>query len=151
MKIPDRSDYLIFGGVFLLANKMQIVGDKMVDGLSTKQWFLTRTLMDMPSDPPPTITRIACEMDTTRQNVAKMLEKMEREGLVTIEGNESDRRSRRVHLTDLGLRRGKQVADNSQDFLKRLFKGIGAAKLNTAGAVILKMMKNLSDMQEDIS
>ncbi len=114
MKIPDRTDYLIFGGIFLLANKLQFVGDKMVEGLSTKQWFLLRTIMDLPCDPPPTISQIARDMDSTRQNITKMLEKMEREGIVTIEENESDHRSRRIRITESGLRQARQAAENAQ-------------------------------------
>ncbi len=150
MKIPDRSDYLLFGGVFALANKLQFVGDKIVDGLSTKQWFMIRNIIDMPSDPPPTITRIAREMDTTRQNATKMLETMEREGLVVIEGNESDRRSRSVRLTESGLCRAKQVSENSQSFMKQLFMGIGPEELDAAGKVLLKMFENLLKMQEEL-
>ncbi len=151
MKIPDRNDYLMFGGVFALANKMQIVGDKMVEGLSTKQWFLIRTIMDMPSDPPPTITQIAREMDTTRQNATKMLETMERDRFVTIEGNDHDRRSRIVRLTETGLRHAFEVAENGQDFLKRLFDGIDPDTLHAAAKVVIKMMENLVKMQEELS
>ncbi len=147
MNIPERSDYLLFGGVFALANKLQAVGDKMVEGLSTKQWFLTRTIMDMPSEPPPTITQIAREMDTTRQNVTKMLEKMEKGSLITLGGNETDRRSRNVRITELGLSRALEVAKNSQDFLKMVFQGIDPTELDTAGRVVIAMMKNLIEMQ----
>ena len=151
MKIPDRNDYLLFGGVFALANKLQFVGDKMVEGLSTKQWFLIRTIMDMPNDPPPTITQIAREMDTTRQNATKMLEVMARDGLVNIIGNDSDRRSRSVRLTETGLRYAIQVAENGQDFLKRVFEGIGQDALDAAAKVVIEMMKNLIKMQEELS
>lgn len=151
MNIPDRTDYLLFGGIFVLANKLQFVADKSVEGLSTKQWFLMRNLIDLPSDPPPTITQIARAMDTTRQNVAKMLEKMERAGLVTIAGSEADRRSRRVEITELGLRHAREVAENAQGFLRRLFEGIAPAELDAAGRVMLKMMQNLLDMQEELT
>ncbi len=151
MKIPERADYLLFGGVFVLANKLQLVGDKMVEGLSTKQWFLTRTLLDMPCKPPPTVMQIVREMDSTRQNVTKMLEKMERDGLVSFEENESDRRSRRVRVTELGRRHARQVAENAQAFLKRLFEGAEQNELDAAGRVVLKMLQNLETMQNDMS
>ncbi len=151
MKPPGRNDYLLFGGTFVLANKLQFVSDRMVEGLSTKQWFLLRTIKDMPVDPPPTITQIAVEMDSTRQNVAKMLEKLERDGLVAIEGNEADRRSRRVRITDAGFRHSGQVAANAQGFLKLLFEGISLEEIDTAGRVIVKMMQNLTNMQEGLT
>lgn len=148
MKIPDRTDYLLFGGVFILANKLQFVGDKMVDGLSTKQWLLIRVMMDLPSDPPPTIMQIVRDMDSTRQNVTKMLEKMERDGLVTIEDNDSDRRSRRVRITESGLHQARQTAENAQGFLKRLFEGIDPDEIDVAGRIVLKMLDNLKGMDK---
>ncbi len=149
MKIPDRNDYLVFGGVFALANKMQSVGDKMVEGLSTKQWFLIRTIMDMPDYPPPTITQISREMDTTRQNITKMLETMERDGYITIEGSDRDRRRRSVRLTETGLRHAAQVAENGQYFIKRVFDGIEPDALDAAAKVVVKMMNNLAAMQKE--
>jgi DNA-binding MarR family transcriptional regulator len=149
VKIPDRKDYLLFGGVFVLANKLQVVSDKMVEGLSCKQWFLIRTILDMPSEPPPTIMQIVREMDSTRQNVTKMLEKLERDGLVKWEENTSDRRSHRVRITELGRSSAKTVTENAQAFLKRLFEGIEQTELDAAGGVVLKMMNNLVAMQEE--
>ena len=53
MKIPENKQYVLFGGAFVLANKLQLVADKKTHGLSTKQWFLLRNLSDLPADPPP--------------------------------------------------------------------------------------------------
>ncbi len=149
MNAPENSKYLLFGGTFVLANKLQFVGDMFVEGLSTKQWFLLRNLIDMPDDPPLTITQIALAMDSTRQNITKMLEAMEREGLVTLEDSVSDRRSRSVRITESGLDCAKQTALNAQNFLDRLYGGITQAELDTAGEVLKKMVKNLQSMQEE--
>ncbi len=149
MKIPDRTDYLLFGGTFVLANKMQFVADKSVAGLSTKQWLLLRTIKDMPGKPPPTITQIAAVMDSTRQNVAKMLDKLEREGLVAVEESGSDRRSRCVRVTQAGLAHTGRVAANAEDFIRRLFDGIQPEEMDIAGKVLIKMTQNLMVMQEE--
>lgn len=151
MKIPERMDYLLFGGTFLLANKLQLVGDNMVEGLSSKQWFLMRNIQDLPAEPPPTITEIARVTDSTRQNTAKMLAAMEREGLITIEREAADRRSRRVRITETGFAHARQVTENGEAFLKRLFDGIAQEKLDVAGRVILQMIDNLYEMQEEIN
>ena len=73
LKVPENKQYVLFGGSFVLANKLQWVADKRVGGLTSKQWFLLKTLKDMPSEPKVTITALAKETDTSRQNVAKML------------------------------------------------------------------------------
>lgn len=150
MKPPESAKYLLFGGTFVLANKLQFVGDKLVDGLSTKQWFLLRNLMEMPEEPPPTITQVAQAMDTTRQNITKMLEVMAREGLVTLKGSESDHRSRSVCITALGREYGQRTAKNAQGFLARLYEGIHQDELDVAGEVLKKMVQNLQGMQEGL-
>lgn len=151
MKPPKNTEYLLFGGTFVLANKLQFVGDKLVDGLSTKQWFLLRNMMDMPSEPAPTITQIANAMDSTRQNITKMLEVMEREGLVTLEKSETDQRSRSVRITETGLTYVKQTAQNAQGFLDLLYDGMSSEELETAGEVLVKMVQNLQKMTEDLT
>ena len=150
MKPPKNTKHLLFGGTFMLANKLQFVGEKMVDGLSLKQWFLLLNILDLPSEPPPTINQIARAMDSTRQNIAKMLEIMEREGLVTLEQNKSDRRSRNVRVTAFGLTRMKQTTDNAQEFLYRLYDGITSEECDAAAMVMKKMVYNLQKMQEEL-
>lgn len=150
MKPPKNSQYLLFGGTFVLANKLQFVGDRFVKGLSTKRWFLLRNLLEMPQDPPPTISLIAQAMDSTRQNITKMLEVMEREGYVTIETNPLDHRSRTVTITTSGRNHTMQMAQNAQDYLKRLFEGISTEESDLAGQVLIKMVDNLQKMQEEL-
>lgn len=150
MKPSNNPRHILFGGTFVLANKLQVVGDKLVQGASTKQWFLLRNLMDLPKEPLPTITQIAQSMDSTRQNIAKMLELMEREGLVIIEKSHTDHRSRSVRITEAGLNYTKQTAENAQDFLDCLFKGIDSKKSDIASKVLLRMIQNLEKMQEEV-
>ncbi len=88
--------------------------------------------------------------DEARQNTAKMLEAMQREGLITIERDSTDRRSRRVRITEKGLMHARQVAENGEAFLKRLFDGIERERLDAAGKVILEMIDNLYKMQEEL-
>lgn len=150
MKIPQNSQYVLFGGNFILANKMQWVADRKVEGLSSKQWFLLRTLYDIPQDPPPTITLLAQETDTTRQNVAKMLEVLQRQGCVEMGDNPNDHRSRTVKISAQGLQMLNSMAEQSQNFFKGLFAGIGREECEAAAKVTVKMIENLCKMQEDM-
>jgi len=148
MKIPDDNRQVLFGGIFILANKLQYVADRKVAGLSAKQWFLLRTLEDMPTEPPPTITSLAEETDTTRQNNAKMLEILSRHGYVSLTDNPNDQRSRRVKITDKGQRMLGAMAAGSADFFAELFSGIGDDECKAAARAIIKMIDNLTKMQE---
>lgn len=148
MKVPENTKYLLFGGSFVLANKLQFAGDRMVEGLSLKQWFLLRNIMDMSNAPSPTIKQVAIEMDSTRQNITKMLEVMEREGLVKIKRSELDHRNRTVHITKNGMERARLTAENAQDFLENLYKGINSGERENAARVMLKMIENLEKMKQ---
>lgn len=150
MKIPKNYQYILFGGTFMLANKMQWVADKRVKGLSSKQWFLLRTLYDMPKEPAPTITALAKETDTSRQNVTKMLEVLQRQGCVHLDCNPNDNRSRTIEMTELGLQMLEQMAKQSQGFFEDLFSGISADECEAAAKVLLKMVENLYEMQEEM-
>lgn len=150
MKTPENKQYIMFGGAFVLANKLQLVADKTMLGLSTKQWFLLRNLQDLPADPPPTITTLAKETDTTRQNVSKMLEGLQRRGYVVLSSSERDHRSQSVVLTTLGAQTLREVAGKSAPFFAALFSGIGAEECAMSADVILKMIENLQKMQEEL-
>lgn len=150
MRVPENHQYVLFGGSFVLANKMQLVADKIVKGLSTKQWFLLRSLSDMPSEPAPTITSLARETDTTRQNITKMLEVLERQGYVMLRANPDDHRSRTIEITEEGHKALATMVARSSSFFNDLFAGIGEEECAVAAQVLLKMVDNLTKMQECI-
>ena len=148
VKIPKNNQYILFGGNFVLANKMQWVADQKIEGLSSKQWFLLRTLYDMPVEPLPTITSLAKETDTSRQNVTKMLEALNRKGCVVLGDNPCDRRSRTVVMTEQGLQILDSMAKQSRGFFEELFDGISNDECAIAAKVNVKMTDNLLKMQE---
>ena len=150
MKIPENNQYVLFGGAFVLANKMQYVADRKVEGLSTKQWFLLRTLQDMPGEPAPTITSLAKEADTTRQNTAKMLEILCRQGDVAMRNNPCDHRSSLVELTGQGRQKLGAMAAESAAFFRELFKDIDDEDCKTAAKVLIQMVSALNKMQEEM-
>jgi len=150
MKIPENKQYVLFGGTFVLANKLQLVADKKTHGLSTKQWFLLRNLSDLPADPPPTITMLAKETDTSRQNVSKMLEVLQRQGYVVLQNNAEDHRSQSVVLTESGAQVLRQVAQEAVPFFTELFSGISEEECAVSADVMIKLIDNLCKMQEEM-
>lgn len=150
MKIPENVQYVLFGGTFVLANKLQVVADKKVQGLSTKQWFLLRNLSELPIYPPTTITTLANETDTSRQNVSKMLEGLQRNGYVVLRNSDKDRRSQTVEMTEAGAGVLRQMAQEAYPFFIELFSGIDAQECAAAAQVVVKLINNLNKMQEEM-
>jgi len=147
MKIPQNPQYVLFGGSFVLANKLQLVAGQKVQGLSTKQWFLLRTLKDLPADPPPTITALAKETDTSRQNVSKMLEALQRQGYVVLQDSANDHRSQTVTLPPAGHAVLQQMARQATPFFDELFDGISPKECAAAAGVVVRLIENLYRMQ----
>jgi len=77
MDILDKQKYL-FANFFLLANKLQVIGDFHLanDGITTKQWFLILIISQF-KEKPPMITDVANLMGTSRQNVKQLALKLE--------------------------------------------------------------------------
>lgn len=149
MRIPANKQYVLFGGTFVLANKLQAVADKTVHGLSTKQWFLLRNLSDLQVNFPPTISLLAKETDTTRQNISKMLEVLQRQGYVILKNSTEDHRSQTVEMTEAGYQILHQIAQQATPFFTELFSDIQTEEYEIAAAVVIKLIAKLNQMQKE--
>lgn len=150
MNAPENPRHLLFGGTFILANKLQFAGDKSVVGLTTKQWFLLMNLRELSKVSVPSVNELASTMNTTRQNIAKMLDTMEKEGLVSVSQSAQDKRIKEVVITKKGQRLAKQSEKDSQEFRNKLFVDITEDELATASQVTLKMIENLERIIKEV-
>lgn len=150
MNAPENPRHLLFGGTFILANKLQFAGDKSVAGLTTKQWFLLMNLRELSKVSVPSVNELASTMNTTRQNIAKMLDTMEKEGLVSVSQSAQDKRVKEVVITKKGQRLAKQSEKDSQEFRNKLFVDITEDELATASQVTLKMIENLERIIKEV-
>ena len=89
----------VFGAVLLLANKLQVWGEGLVDELTMKQWFLLVFISRM-TTPRPSVTQVAEFTGTSRQNTKKMLALLDAQGFVDLAPSTSDGRALSVGLTD---------------------------------------------------
>ncbi len=67
MDLVDEKGY-IFGALFVLANRVQILGDKVDPDLSIKQWLFI-AVMSKFTESVPTLTEISMAMGSSHQNV----------------------------------------------------------------------------------
>jgi len=95
----DRTENMeyVFGSILLLANKMQIWGDKILEELTLKQWFLLILISKM-GKINPTINEVSEFTGTSRQNVKKMLEQLQEKKYVKIKKSKEDARALNVSL-----------------------------------------------------
>jgi len=112
----------VFGMFLLLANKLQIWGDSILEDITLKQWFLLMLISKMAQK--PTIKQIADFSGTSRQNTKKMLEQLAKKNYVRISKSKTDDRALNVVLTKKTY---SYFADNEKktnDSLRTLFTEI---------------------------
>lgn len=131
----------VFGSILLLANKLQITGDKLFDDLTLKQWFLMIMIFNM-ENKSPAINEISEFTGTTRQNVKKMLLPLESKGYLTIHKSNSDARALNVQLTKKSFDYFSQNEKYGEELTKKLFKDINNDDLTATTRVLEKLMDN---------
>ena len=146
-----ESEAFVFGGIMLLANKLQIWGDGIVEGMTMKQLFLL-IVMEKMENKNPTITEVAEVSGTSRQNVKKMLIQLEEKGFVNMGKSEADARAFNVSLSEKAY---AYFAENDEKFnaiLRGLFSEIpdDALRLTQKTLTILFASLNQPDKGEQL-
>lgn len=127
----DKQKY-IFGSIFLLANKLQVIGDQYLgrDGITTKQWFLSAMISQF-RDNPPTLSEVAELMGSSRQNVKQLALKLEEKEFLKIDKDEQDARAVRLKLTDKCVDFWEKREKQDDEFIEDLFKDFNEEELDT--------------------
>lgn len=92
----------VYGGIFALSNRLQQLGNKFDENISTKQWFLIVMILSF-KEKSPTVSETAEKKGTSRQNVKKMAIILEKKGFLKILKDNYDGRIQRLELTSYCL------------------------------------------------
>lgn len=137
----------IFGSIFTLSNRLQVLGDKFDKNLTIKQWLLLAGIYKCDTDS-PAISEIAALIGSSRQNIKKMGLILEKEGFVTLTKDSADARILRMSLTpkchDYLLQREKEEIE----FLSQLFYGFDSNEIESMAAGIEKLGKAVQKMEK---
>lgn len=88
----------IFAMIFVLQNRLQTAGDKLLSGISMKQWLLLAVVAI--SSHPPTLTQAGEMMGCSRQNAKKLAASLVKKGLVALQRCEGRGNAVCIALTD---------------------------------------------------
>lgn len=134
----------IFGILFYLPNKLQVILDKNLADydITAKQWFLT-IIIEQFGDNPPTISEVAEVMNSTHQNVKQIALKLEKKGFLLLEKDQKDRRITRLKLTEKCFSFWESHHNESVRFLMELFAGFKEEEIDS-------MYHNLNKLYEKI-
>lgn len=142
----DQLKTELFGTLFVLANRLQVLGDQMDDRISTKQWLLLAVLFQEP-DHECSLTRLAERTGSSRQNVKKMVLILQQKGFLTLRRPETDRRSLLVSPTQACLEHLKIREGREEEFLRMFYQGFTDQELQMLHKGILQWMQNLQKME----
>lgn len=148
MEFIDKQKF-IFGSIFLLANKLQVLGDQYFaeNNMTVKQWLLTVVILQF-QDGPPTLSEVAELMGSSRQNVKQIALKLERKGFLTIEKDNKDARAIRLRITEKSYDFWEERADRDEQYVVELFRDLSVEETNAMFSGMEKLFKKIEKMNK---
>lgn len=142
-------EYIMFGMMFLLGNKLQVLGDNFYEEFTSKQWFVL--IMLKVFDEPPTINELSDAMGSSHQNVKQLVLKLESKGYLELYTDKLDKRKTRIKLTKKVAEIADKYRKQENEFMKQLYQGIDKDKLRTTLETLLQFEKNMEVIKDEYS
>ena len=146
MKINQYTEeYVIYGMLFSLSNRIQTIGDKEFSDITMKQHFLMVAL-DLFVEP-PTLKQMGELIGCSYQNVKRMANHLEKNGYLIIQQDKEDKR--KLLLVSTGkIKQMSEFREGSIKFMKGLYQGITRENLKITLATLKKMDRNIGGQIE---
>lgn len=136
----------IFGGMLTLANRLQVLGDKLDENVTLKQWLLI-AIISKHGRPSPTISEVAEMIGNSRQNVKKMALILEKRGFVSLIKDDQDARIYRIHLTPKCIAYFESRGDKEAQFMEALFDEFDENLTSGLYEGVMKLAYNITRME----
>lgn len=151
MDILEKQKY-IFGSIFLLANKLQVIGDQYLgrDDMTTKQWFLTAMISQFGNNP-PTLSQVAEHIGSSRQNVKQLALKLEEKGFLEIRKDEQDARALRLVLTKKSRIFWDKREKQDEEYIRELFGELTAEEIDAMFTGFGKLYGKIEQIEKENS
>ncbi|NKK76149.1 MULTISPECIES: MarR family winged helix-turn-helix transcriptional regulator [Rhizobium] len=129
--------------LFRLNNRMINAGDKLVDGLglTSARWQVLGTVVT--AGRPQPVAWLARDMGANRQNVQRIVNDLEKEGLLAFQPNPHHRRAQLVVLTDKGEQAYETAMRLQAPWVDMLSEGLQVEDLKIAHAVMKALRSKL--------
>jgi len=135
--------------LFRLNNQLLAAGDRLVAplGLTSARWQILGAIVA--ADYPQPVAWLARNLGANRQNVQRIVNDLEKEGLVAFEPNPHHRRAQLVVLTKKGKRTFDSAMRLQAPWSDRLSEGVPVKDLETAHRVLLTLRQNLTGKDDE--
>lgn len=147
MKINQYTEeYVIYGMLFSLSNRIQTIGDKEFSDITMKQHFLMVAL-DLFVEP-PTLKQMGELIGCSYQNVKRMANHLEKNGYLIIQQDKEDKRKLLLVSTGKIKQMPEEFREGSIKFMKGLYQGITREDLKITLDTLKKMDQNIGGQIE---
>jgi len=150
MELANR----LFFRLYQCANMMHKTGSRAVEaeGLTTQQWAVLGALSREKATGGMNIGDLAKYLMVSRQNLAGLVGRMERDGHVAIVQDERDRRSRLVTMTDSGRHVWRVLAlPKIRDYYEDVLADFSINDRAHALHYLLKILENMKRIDDGAS
>jgi DNA-binding MarR family transcriptional regulator len=123
-------------------------GDRLVAalGLTSARWQILGAIVD--ADRPEPVAWLARNLGANRQNVQRIVNDLERDGLVTFETNPHHRRAQLVVLTDKGRQAYDAAGRLQVPWVNGLADGLSVKEVEAAHRVVTALRDRLERSDE---
>ncbi len=143
MNIPNYDDeHLCFGLLFMLSNRLQVLGDAFFEEITAKQWFFLAILGTF-EDNHPTINELSNAIESSHQNVKQLALKLQQKELIELYPDEVDRRKCRIRMTSNCEQFNLKYQEKEIKFMSQLFNHIDPASLKTTVTTLIRLKENM--------
>jgi DNA-binding MarR family transcriptional regulator len=133
---------------FRLNSLILTSGDRLVArlGLTSARWQMLGAIAT--SERPQPVAWLARDLGANRQNVQRIINDLEKEGLVAFETNPHHRRAQLVVLTEKGQRAFDAAMELQAPWINDLSDGLSVKDIATVDRVVKALRAKLEDRDE---
>lgn len=129
--------------LFKLSNRMLASGDRLVAdlGLTSARWQVLGSIVA--TERPQPVAWLARDMGANRQNIQRIVNDLEKEGLVGFRANPHHRRAQLVVLTDKGQETFDAAMRLQAPWINSLAEGLKVSDLKITHSVVGELIRKL--------
>src|SRR5262245_63994761 len=134
--------------LFRLNSRLLAAGDRLVArlGLTSARWQILGAIIA--AERPQPVAWLARDLGANRQNVQRIINDLQKDGLVAFEANPHHRRAQLVVLTDKGSQTFDAAMRLQHPWVNGLADGLSIKDIETARRVMAALQKKLKSHEE---
>jgi len=137
----------VYMAIHMLANRLQVLGDRFDPTVSSKQWHVLAVISKF-EKAPPNIGDVAYVLGTSRQNIKKIANILQQRGFIRMEKDRNDMRNILLHLTEQCAEYYRNREQMEREYLESVFSGLDDNVLHDLKNGMGMLLSNIEGMLE---